>query len=71
MTYNSPNTGPSIFQGGKLKPGIYKIQNLASGTYVDTKDDVRELCGRPTTALEDGRGQVKTATRPTTGVADN
>jgi len=59
MTYNSPNTGPSIFQGGKLKPGIYKIQNLASGTYVDTKDDVRELCGRPTSALENGKGQVR------------
>jgi len=59
MTYNSPNTGPSIFQGGKLKPGIYKIQNLASGTYVDTKDDVRELCGRSTSTLEDGRGQVR------------
>lgn len=54
MTHNPPNTGSSIFQDGKLKPGIYKIQNLASGTYVDTKDDVRELCGRL-----GGKGQVR------------
>lgn len=53
------NTGSSIFQDGKLKPGIYKIRNLAGGTYVDIKDNVRELCGRSLAALEDGRGQVK------------
>jgi hypothetical protein len=47
-----------IFQYGKLKPGVYKIKNIVSGTYVDTKDDVRELCGRPSTALENGRGEV-------------
>ena len=58
MTYNSSKTDPSIFQGGKLKPGVYKIQNIVSKSYVDIKDHVRELCGRPSTALENGRGQV-------------
>ena len=58
MLQNS-NTGSTIFQAdGKLKPGIYKIQNIVGKTYVDIKDDVRELCGKTSTALEDGRGQV-------------
>ena len=58
MTYNSSSTSPSIFQDGKLKPGVYKIQNIVSKTYVDIKDHLRELCGRPFTALESGRGHV-------------
>ena len=49
----------SIFQDGKLKPGIYKIQNIVSNTYVDTKDHLRELCGRPSSLLESGGGQVR------------
>ena len=58
MLQNS-NTGSTIFQAdGKLKPGIYKIQNIVGKTYVDIKDDVRELYGKTSTALEDGRGQV-------------
>ena len=49
-------TGSAIFQAdGKLKPGIYKIRNIVSKTYVDIKDDVRELCGRPSATLENGR----------------
>lgn len=57
MSHNS-GAGRSIFQDGKLKPGIYKIRNIVSKTYVDIKDDVRVLCGRPSTALEEGRGEV-------------
>lgn len=48
----------SIFQDGKLKPGVYKIQNIKAKTYVDIKDHVRELYCRPSTALERGRGEV-------------
>lgn len=59
MKSNAPNAGPSIFQGGKLKPGIYKIRNLVSQTYVDIKDDVRELCGRPSTVLESEGSEVR------------
>jgi len=52
-------SGSSIFEHGRLEPGIYKIRNIVSKTYVDIKDDARQLCGRPSTALEDGRGQVR------------
>ena len=51
--------GSSVFQDGQIKPGIYKIRNVESKTYVDIKDHVRELCGRPSTALEDERGLVR------------
>lgn len=57
MTYSSP-TNPSILQDGRIKPGIYKIKNIVSQTYVDTKDHVRELCGRPSSALQKSGGQV-------------
>ncbi|KAF9649758.1 hypothetical protein BDM02DRAFT_3128122 [Thelephora ganbajun] len=46
----------SILQDGKIKPGIYKIQNIVSKTYADIKDHVRELCGRPSSTLEKSRG---------------
>lgn len=55
MTYNSPNASSSILKDGKLRPGVYKIQNIVGKTYLDTKDDLRELCCRPFTALENGR----------------
>ena len=35
MTFNSPSDSPSIFEDGRLRPGIYKIQNLYSQTYLD------------------------------------
>lgn len=59
MTYNTPESSLSIFQDGKIKPGIYKIQNIVSRTYVDTKDHLRELCGRPSSVLGSGGGQVR------------
>ena len=49
----------SIFEDGKLKPGIYKIQNLYSQTFLDLHEFTRELCCRPATALTDGRGRVR------------
>ena len=50
-------TSTSIFKDGKLKPGIYKIQNAASNTYVDIREHPKELCCRPATLLE-GKGRV-------------
>ena len=47
----------SRFKDGKLKPGIYRIQNIVGQTYVDTREHTRELCCRPVTVLE-GRGLV-------------
>lgn len=58
MTITSTNDPVSIFKDGKLKPGIYKIQNIVGQTYVDTREHTRELCGRPATALE-GKGLVR------------
>ncbi|KAF9648158.1 hypothetical protein BDM02DRAFT_2342614 [Thelephora ganbajun] len=54
MTLTSADDSVSIFKDGKLKPGVYKIQNIVGQTYVDIREHTRELCGRPTTLLEGG-----------------
>jgi len=50
---------PSIFENGKLKPGIYKIQNLYTEGFVDIHEHSREMCCRPARDLGDGRGMVR------------
>ena len=62
-----PNPPPShmIFQDGKLKPGLYKIQNLVSKTYVDIHEHTMEVCCRPASALEKDDGIVRTPHFPT------
>ena len=57
MSSTSANNSMSIFKDGKLEPGIYKIQNIVSHTYVDMREDTRQLCCRPATVLE-GKGLV-------------
>ena len=59
MTFASPNEPSSIFEDGKLKPGIYKIQNLYSQTYLDIHEHSKATCGRPVENLEEGRGLVR------------
>ena len=60
MIVNStPSDSLSIFKDGKLKPGIYKIQNLQGQTYMDIHEHSREVCCRPVTALQEGRGFVR------------
>ena len=59
MTLRSANDTSSIFKDGKLKPGIYKIQNVQTGNYVDIEDITREVCCRPSKDLEEGRGLVR------------
>jgi len=49
-------TTPSILQDGKLKPGIYKIQNLQTGTWVDIEEQSRAVCCRPAQNIEEGNG---------------
>jgi len=56
MTANSTSDSSSIFKNGKLKPGIYKIQNLFSETYLDIHQHSNKLCCRPARDLEDGKG---------------
>jgi len=46
MTLNSPTDPSSIFEDGKLKPGIYKIQNLYSRTYLGIHEHSRQTCCR-------------------------
>lgn len=57
MTLHSTNDS-SIFYDGKLKPGIYKIQNIKTETYLDIEVDTREVCCRPAKDLGEGRGLV-------------
>lgn len=57
MAVSSTNNS-SIFKDGKLKPGIYKIQNIYHETYLDIHRHSKELCCRLAKDLEDGRGLV-------------
>ena len=55
---NSTDGSSSIFKDGKLKSGVYKIQNIQTGTYVDVDIGLREVCCRPAKDLEEGRGLI-------------
>ena len=59
MTLISTNTSPSIFEDGKLRPGIYKIQNIYTETFLDIEVHSRDLCCRPVGSLGEGRGIVR------------
>ena len=57
MVLTSTEDPGSILKDGKLKPGVYKIQNIVGQTYVDIREHAKELCCRPATVLE-GKGLV-------------
>jgi hypothetical protein len=59
MTFNSPDDSSSILEDGRIKPGVYKIQNLASRTYLDILEYTKETCCRPAEKLEEGGGLVR------------
>ena len=59
MTPNFTNNSSSIFNNGRLRPGIYKIQNLFSETYLDVHQHSGVVCCRPVRDIEDGRGLVR------------
>jgi hypothetical protein len=59
MTLTSTNDPSSIFKDGKLKPGIYKIQNVPTETFLDIDVYSRVVCCRPTNDLGEGRGIVR------------
>lgn len=50
---------PSIFEGGRLNPGVYKIQNIYTETFLDIEVHSREVCCRPAHDLGEGRGIVR------------
>lgn len=58
MTPDSTSDSSSIFKNGKLKPGIYNIQNLYGQTYMDIHEHSRDVCCRSAMALGEGRGLV-------------
>ena len=58
MNLSSTGDSRSILENGKLKPGIYKIQNIQTQTYLDVEVHTREVCCRPVVNLEEGRGFV-------------
>ena len=58
MTLNSTGDSLSIFKDGKLKPGIYKIQNIYTETYIDIEVHTRHLFCRPANDLGEGKGLV-------------
>jgi len=64
MALTSTDDPTSIFKDDKLKPGVYKIQNIVGQTYVDIREHVRELCCRPAAVLE-GNGLVGSRPHPT------
>ena len=43
----STSDSASIFHDGKLKPGIYRIQNIVSQTYLDIRNDSKQLQALP------------------------
>jgi hypothetical protein len=59
MTLTSTGGSSSIFENGKLKPGIYKIQNVYTESYLDIKIHSMEVCCRPEKTLGEGRGLVR------------
>jgi len=58
MTLTSTADSLSIFEDGKLKPGIYKIQNIVAKTFLDCEEHTREMCCRPANELSEGKGLV-------------
>jgi len=58
MTQNPISDSCSIFKDGRLKPGIYKIQNLYAQNFLDIEEHSRQVCCRPAKDLGEGRGLV-------------
>ena len=71
MTARPTNNPLTIFEGGRLRPGIYKIQNLYHQNYLDIQEHSRQLFCRPARDLEDGRGLVRRHLPPAVRVSDN
>ena len=60
-----------VFEGGRLQPGVYKIQNIYTEAYLDAHLHSMEVCCRPANDLGVGRGLVRPYLQPVIGVSDN
>ena len=58
MTPSPTSNSSSILEKGKLKPGIYKIQNICTETFLDIHLHSKVMCCRPAKDLGEGRGLV-------------
>ncbi|KAF9649754.1 hypothetical protein BDM02DRAFT_3113186 [Thelephora ganbajun] len=56
MTLHSTSDSSPIFKDGRLKPGIYKIQNIFTEAFLDIEVHSRNVCCRPAQNLREGRG---------------
>ena len=60
MAAHPRNNGPpTIFRDGRLKPGIYNIQNVLTQTYLDIDVPKRPVYYRPAQNLQEGNGLVR------------
>lgn len=73
MTLNSTNTtnSPPNFRDGRLQPGIYKLQNIYTETYLDIEVHSREVVCRPIKDLGEGRGLVRGSLTSAVHESDN
>ena len=71
MTQRPTRNTSSILQGGKLKAGIYKIQNVFTETWVDIEVHSRGVCCRPAGNLEEGNDLVRPHPQFGVYVSDN
>ena len=51
MLVPAPNDPMSMFVNGKLKPGVYRVQNLTGHTFLEILEDSKEVCCRPAAVL--------------------
>jgi len=58
MDPSSTSGSSSIFRDGKLKSGVYKVQNIYTETFLDIEVHSRGVCCRPANDLGEGRGLV-------------
>ena len=62
---------PTIFEGERLKSGVYKIQNLYTEGFLDIHLHSMEACCRPANDLADGRGLVSPHLLSVIRISDN
>ena len=64
-------TSSSIFEGDQLRPGIYKIKNVHTETFLDIEVSSRSVCCRPAGGLGEGRGIVRRYQPPVVRLSDD
>jgi hypothetical protein len=71
MAFTLTSGSSSIFKDGRLKPGVYKIQNIHSETFLDVEVHSKAVYCRPAIFLGEGRGLVRPFQHPLVNVSDD